>query len=42
MPIFLRKFYIKRVNKILQEREEFAEQRREALEKRKNRKNSAR
>ena len=42
MPIFLRKFYIKRVNKILQEREEVAEQRRDALEKRKNRKNSGR
>jgi F0F1-type ATP synthase membrane subunit b/b' len=42
MPIFLRKFYIKRINKILEEREEVAEQRRDALEKRKNRKNSGR
>jgi hypothetical protein len=42
MPIFLRRFYIKRVNKILQEREEFAELQREAAANRKKRKNSGR
>jgi hypothetical protein len=42
MPIFLRKFYIKRVNKILEEREEAAEQQREAASKRKSSRNSSR
>jgi hypothetical protein len=39
MPIFLRRFYIKKVNKILQEREEAREKQLESLEKRKNNKN---
>lgn len=42
MPIFLRKFYIKRINKILQEREDAREKQREAIEKRRTSKNSGR
>jgi hypothetical protein len=42
MPIFLRRFYIKKVNKILEEREEVREKQREAIEQRKNNKNPRR
>lgn len=42
MPIFLRKFYIKKINKILQERDDAREKQREAIEKRRSGRNSAR
>jgi hypothetical protein len=42
MPIFLRRFYIKKINKILHEREDARDKQREAIEKRKNGKNSGR
>jgi hypothetical protein len=42
MPIFLRRFYIKKVTKILEEREDAREKQREAIEQRKNNKNPRR
>jgi hypothetical protein len=42
MPIFLRRFYIKKVNKILQEREDAHEKQREAIEKRRSSKKPGR
>lgn len=42
MPIFLRRFYIKKVNKFLQEREDAREKQREAIEKRRSGKNPGR